>query len=76
MASVIVNGARTPMGRLLGNLKDLTGTKLGSFAIAAALQRAGRRPGAGAVRDHGPGAAGRRRADDRPVRRRSAPASR
>ena len=25
MTSVIVNGARTPMGRLLGNLKDLSG---------------------------------------------------
>ena len=29
MASVIVSGARTPMGRLLGNLKDLPATKLG-----------------------------------------------
>ncbi len=44
MASVIVSGARTPMGRLSGNLKDLTGTKLGSAAIAAALQRAGVAP--------------------------------
>jgi acetyl-CoA C-acetyltransferase len=38
---VIVSGARTPMGRLLGNLKDLPATKLGSAAIAAALQRSG-----------------------------------
>ncbi|GIJ11116.1 acetyl-CoA C-acetyltransferase [Micromonospora andamanensis] len=41
MASVIVSGARTPMGRLLGNLKDLPATKLGGIAIAAALERAG-----------------------------------
>ncbi|MFV2102768.1 acetyl-CoA C-acetyltransferase [Micromonospora sp. LOL_024] len=41
MASVIVSGARTPMGRLLGNLKDLPATKLGGVAIAAALERAG-----------------------------------
>jgi len=32
------------MGRLSGNLKDLSGTKLGSFAISAALQRAGITP--------------------------------
>src|SRR5258706_14980785 len=44
MASVIVHGARTPMGRLSGNLKDVTGTKLGSVAIAAALERAGVTP--------------------------------
>ncbi len=41
MASVIVGGARTPMGRLLGNLKDLSATKLGGIAIRAALERAG-----------------------------------
>jgi acetyl-CoA C-acetyltransferase len=39
--SVIVNGARTPMGRLLGNLRDLPATKLGSVAIRAALDRSG-----------------------------------
>lgn len=39
MTSVIVSGARTPMGRLLGNLKDLQGTQLGSAAIKAALER-------------------------------------
>ncbi len=33
MTSVIINGARTPMGRLLGNLKDLPATKLGVLAI-------------------------------------------
>ncbi|MEO3741882.1 acetyl-CoA C-acetyltransferase [Plantactinospora sp. B5E13] len=40
-ASVIVGGARTPMGRLLGNLKDFPATKLGGVAIRAALERAG-----------------------------------
>src|SRR3954447_12888708 len=44
MTSVIVSGARTPMGRLLGNLKNLSATALGGAAIAGALQRAGVRP--------------------------------
>ena len=44
MSSVIVAGARTPMGRLLGNLKNFSGTQLGGFAIKAALERAGVRP--------------------------------
>ncbi|OKI62828.1 acetyl-CoA C-acetyltransferase [Micromonospora sp. CB01531] len=44
MASVIVSGARTPMGRLLGNLKDLPATKLGGIAIKSALERAGVTP--------------------------------
>ncbi|MBM0258298.1 acetyl-CoA C-acetyltransferase [Micromonospora sp. 4G55] len=44
MASVIISGARTPMGRLLGNLKDLPATKLGGVAIKAALERAGVAP--------------------------------
>lgn len=39
--SVIVAGARTPMGRLLGSLKDFSAAQLGGFAIAGALQRAG-----------------------------------
>jgi acetyl-CoA C-acetyltransferase len=42
--SVIVNGARTPMGRLLGNLRDFPATKLGGLAIRAALERAGVAP--------------------------------
>jgi acetyl-CoA C-acetyltransferase len=41
MSSVIVNGARTPMGRLLGALKDLSATELGGIAIKAALERSG-----------------------------------
>jgi acetyl-CoA C-acetyltransferase len=40
-ASVIVAGARTPMGRLLGQLKDFSGAQLGGVAIKAALERAG-----------------------------------
>jgi acetyl-CoA C-acetyltransferase len=44
MTSVILGGARTPMGRLLGNLKDFPATKLGSIAIRAALERAGVAP--------------------------------
>ncbi|WP_329257540.1 acetyl-CoA C-acetyltransferase [Streptomyces sp. NBC_01478] len=39
--SVIVSGARTPMGRLLGSLKSFSGADLGGFAIKAALDRAG-----------------------------------
>jgi acetyl-CoA C-acetyltransferase len=42
--SVIVAGARTPMGRLLGQLKDFSAAQLGGFAIAGALQRAGVAP--------------------------------
>jgi acetyl-CoA C-acetyltransferase len=42
--SVIVNGARTPMGRLLGSLKDFSGADLGAFAIKAALERSGVSP--------------------------------
>ncbi|MFF1559613.1 acetyl-CoA C-acetyltransferase [Streptomyces sp. NPDC058279] len=39
--SVIVAGARTPMGRLLGSLKSFSGADLGGFAIKSALDRAG-----------------------------------
>jgi acetyl-CoA C-acetyltransferase len=39
--SVLVAGARTPMGRLLGSLKSFSGADLGGFAIKAALDRAG-----------------------------------
>ncbi|MBB3678520.1 acetyl-CoA C-acetyltransferase [Modestobacter versicolor] len=39
--SVIVGGARTPMGRLLGSLKDFSAADLGGIAIKAALERAG-----------------------------------
>jgi acetyl-CoA C-acetyltransferase len=43
--SVIVSGARTPMGRLLGNLKNVPATALGGYAIQAALERSGVAPG-------------------------------
>ena len=39
--SVIVAGARTPMGRLLGSLRSFSGADLGGVAIKAALDRAG-----------------------------------
>ncbi|MCP2261024.1 acetyl-CoA C-acetyltransferase [Streptoalloteichus tenebrarius] len=42
--SVIVAGARTPMGRLLGSLKDFSAAQLGGVAIRAALERAGVAP--------------------------------
>jgi acetyl-CoA C-acetyltransferase len=38
---VIVSGARTPMGKLLGGLKDLSGADLGAVAVKAAMERAG-----------------------------------
>ncbi|WP_088290006.1 acetyl-CoA C-acetyltransferase [Kineosporia sp. A_224] len=39
--SVIVAGARTPMGRLLGSLRDFSATDLGGVAIKGALEKAG-----------------------------------
>ncbi|HEX4431500.1 MAG TPA: acetyl-CoA C-acetyltransferase [Frankiaceae bacterium] len=39
--SVIVAGARTPIGKLSGSLKSFTAMDLGGFAIKAALERAG-----------------------------------
>jgi acetyl-CoA C-acetyltransferase len=42
--SVIVAGARTPMGKMSGALKDFSGAQLGSVAIEAALERAGVAP--------------------------------
>ncbi|BDB59948.1 MULTISPECIES: acetyl-CoA C-acetyltransferase [Rhodococcus] len=43
-SSVIVAGARTPMGRLQGSLKDFSGSDLGGVAIKGALERAGVAP--------------------------------
>jgi acetyl-CoA C-acetyltransferase len=42
--SVIVAGARTPIGRLLGGLKDLSAAELGGVAIKGALEKAGVAP--------------------------------
>jgi acetyl-CoA C-acetyltransferase len=44
MTSVLVHGARTPMGRLLGGLASFPATALGGVAISAALRRAGITP--------------------------------
>ena len=38
--SVIVSAVRTPIGRLLGGLRDFKGSDLGGIAIKAALERA------------------------------------
>jgi acetyl-CoA C-acetyltransferase len=42
--NVIVHGARTPMGRLLGALKDQSAMDLGGVAIKAGLERSGITP--------------------------------
>jgi acetyl-CoA C-acetyltransferase len=39
--SVIVAGARTPIGKLMGSLKDFSATDLGAIAIRSALEKAG-----------------------------------
>jgi acetyl-CoA C-acetyltransferase len=43
--SVIISGARTPIGKLAGAFGTLSATDLGGVAIAAALERAGLEPG-------------------------------
>ncbi|WP_214106526.1 acetyl-CoA C-acetyltransferase [Acrocarpospora catenulata] len=43
-SSVIVAGARTPIGRLLGSLAGLSAVELGGIAIKAALERSGVAP--------------------------------
>ncbi|BBZ32444.1 acetyl-CoA C-acetyltransferase [Mycolicibacterium confluentis] len=42
--SVIVAGARTPIGKLSGSLKDFSGSDLGAIAIKGALEKAGVEP--------------------------------
>ncbi|MBO9519992.1 MAG: acetyl-CoA C-acetyltransferase [Nocardioidaceae bacterium] len=42
--NVIVAGARTPIGRLLGGLKSLSAAELGGVAIKGALEKAGVAP--------------------------------
>ena len=42
--SVIVAGARTPIGRLQGSLAGFSGADLGAIAIEAALGKAGVAP--------------------------------
>jgi acetyl-CoA C-acetyltransferase len=41
---MILNGARTPIGKLSGGLSSFAATDLGGFAIKAALERAGVQP--------------------------------
>ncbi|HEX5736507.1 MAG TPA: acetyl-CoA C-acetyltransferase [Blastocatellia bacterium] len=38
---VILSGARTPVGKLMGALKDFSAVDLGIFAVRAAIERAG-----------------------------------
>ncbi len=42
--TVVVGGARTPMGRLMGSLRDFTAPQLGGLAIRAALEKTGVAP--------------------------------
>src|SRR5690606_26266066 len=42
--TVIVAGARTPMGRMSGSLKSFSGSDLGGFAIKGALEKSGVSP--------------------------------
>ncbi len=42
--SVIVDGARTPIGRLMGSLSGFSGADLGGIAIKGALEKAGVSP--------------------------------
>ena len=42
--SVIVAGARTPIGKLMGSLRDFSGSDLGALAIRGALEKAGVAP--------------------------------
>ena len=41
LGSVVVGGARTPIGRMSGALRDIPAVDLGGIAISAALQNAG-----------------------------------
>ena len=41
----IINGARTPMGRYCGKLKDFTAQELGAIAAVEAMRRSGVEPG-------------------------------
>ena len=43
-SSVIIAGARTPIGRLLGSLKGFSGSDLGGIAIKGALEKSGVKP--------------------------------
>ena len=64
--SVIVAGARTPIGRLAGALKGFTAMDLGGIAIAGALEKAGVSGDQVDKVDHGPRHPGGPGADHRP----------
>ena len=66
---VILAGARTPQGRLNGQLAGFTAVELGAKAIAAALDVQRRQGRPGGPRHHGPGAAGRSRPEPGPAER-------
>jgi acetyl-CoA C-acetyltransferase len=44
MEAFILSGARTPIGKFLGDLADLTAPQLGSVVVREALKRANVRP--------------------------------
>ena len=41
MSSVIIGGARTPIGKLPGGFTDVSATDLGGYAMAAASEHSG-----------------------------------
>ncbi|HXD88777.1 MAG TPA: hypothetical protein VN641_19965, partial [Urbifossiella sp.] len=40
----LLSAVRTPIGRFLGELSDLTAPRLGAVAVAEAIERAGVKP--------------------------------
>jgi acetyl-CoA acetyltransferase len=75
MSTVIVAGARTPMGRMLGSLKGFSGSDLGGFAIKGALEKSGVKPGTRSTTSSWARSCRPVRARSRPARPRSRPAS-
>ena len=65
-ARVIVDGARTPIGKFHGSLAGFSACSSGGIAIRAALERTGVPARPGRLRDHGPRAPGRARARSPP----------
>ena len=62
---VIVSGARTPQGRIKGQLASLSAVELGTIALRAAIERSGIPASRHRRRHLRPGAAGRRGAEPR-----------
>ena len=63
--AVIVSAVRTPTGKLLGALKDLTATELGALVVREAVARAGIEP-ARSMNDDGQRPAGWERSEPGP----------